>query len=64
MKPVANITEVILKHKKPIHHVHTTFHVVYWLDAAMAMAHGPLFAGMYLSLACLTFMVAYIQEHE
>ena len=54
----------IIRHKRPIERAHATLHIVYWVDAAVAMAHGPVFAGMYLALGCLTFFIAYIQEHE
>lgn len=54
----------IVKHKRSVERTHATLHIVYWVDAAVAVAHGPVFSGVYLTLACLTFMVAYIQEHE
>lgn len=53
------------RHKKAIIRTHHVLHCVYWIEATFsAVAQNAALVGLYGSLACLTLLVAYLQEQE
>lgn len=55
----------IRKHKKAIVRTHHVLHCVYWIEATLsAVAQNVALTGLYGSLACLTLLVAILEETD